>query len=152
MSADLVLFKDNYTKYCFGFLIKHKSEVKDKIREVLQLAKTQGHSIQEFLIDNNGGEFDNVEVRNVLKMYGVKQRLTAPYTPQQNGSSERENRTVIEIARTLRFSNRNVQFPDALWAEIVNTSIYILNRTRKTNLKGKVHMSFGLARNQESAI
>ena len=87
----LVLFKDNYTKYCFGFLIKYKSEVKDKLREVLQLAKTQAHSIQEFLSDN-GGEFDNVEVRNVLKMYCVTQRLTAPYTPQQNGSSERENR------------------------------------------------------------
>ena len=85
----------------------------------MQLAKTQGHSIQEFLSDN-GGEFDNVEERNVFKMYGVTQRLTTPYTPQQNGFSERENRTVIEMVRTLRFSNRNVQFPDSIWAELVN--------------------------------
>ena len=42
----LVLFKDNYTKYCSGFLIKYKSEVTDKLREVLQLAKTQGYFIQ----------------------------------------------------------------------------------------------------------
>ena len=28
--------------------------------------------------------------------------------------------TVIEMARTLRFSNRNVQFPDSIWAELVN--------------------------------
>ena len=33
--------------------------------------------------------------------------------------------TVIEMARTLRFSNRNVQCPDSIWAEMINTSIYI---------------------------
>lgn len=132
----LVIFKDCYTKYCFGYFLKQKSEVKDALKEVLVFAKTQGNSIKEFLSDN-GGEFDNYEVRKMLKDFGVTQRLTAPYTPQQNGASERENRTVIEMARTFRYSNKNIQFPDAIWAELVRTAIYVLNRTRKTSVEGK---------------
>lgn len=55
--------------------------------------------------------------------------MTAPYTPQQNGAYERENRTIVEMARTLKFSNPEIEFPAFLWAELVNTATYILNRT-----------------------
>ena len=41
------------------------------------------------------------------------------------------------MTRKLMFSNRNVQFPDAIWAEMVNTSIYISNRSRKKIIEGK---------------
>ena len=142
----VVIFKDSYSKFCFGFFMKTKSEVKDALQEVLQLAKTHGNPIVELLSDN-GGEFDNFDVRRLLKKHGVIQRLTAPYTPQQNGSSERENRTVIEMARTLRYTSK-VQFPDAAWGELVRTSIYILNAQEKPQFLIKVHTSFGLERSQ----
>lgn len=132
----LVIFKDAYSKYCFGYFLKEKSEVKTVLKEVLAFSENQGNPIKEFLSDN-GGEFDNNEVKQILKKYGVTQRLTAPYTPQQNGASERENRTVIEMARTFKYSNKNVQFPEAIWAELVRTAIYILNRTRKTPVDDK---------------
>ncbi|XP_065361883.1 microsomal triacylglycerol transfer protein-like [Calliphora vicina] len=80
----LFIFKDSYIKYCFGYFLKEKSEVKGVLKEVLDFAKTQENPIKEFLSDN-GGEFDNFETRKVLREYGVTQRLTAPYTPQQNG-------------------------------------------------------------------
>jgi len=50
-------------------------------------AEKQGHNIKEFLSDN-GGEFDNEAVREILQRRGIAQRLTAPYTPEQNGGSE----------------------------------------------------------------
>jgi transposase InsO family protein len=38
--------------------------------------------VHEFLSDN-GGEFDNDKVRNILKENGIGQQLTAPYTPER---------------------------------------------------------------------
>lgn len=131
----LVVFKDSYTKFRYGYIIKEKSEVKNALKHMLAHAKTLGHSIKELLSDN-GGEFDNTEVKRILQENGIMQRLTAPYTPQQNGGSERENRTIIEMARTFKYSNLEIKFPEAIWAELVNSAIYILNRTGKSSKKG----------------
>jgi len=110
-----VVFKDNYSKMRFIAFLKHTSEVKEALKDVLSQAKTQGHIVKEFLSDN-GGEFDNEGVRDILRSHGITQRLIAPYTPQQNGNSEREIRTIVEMARTLKYSNSEAEFPVAMWA------------------------------------
>ncbi|GBN66644.1 hypothetical protein AVEN_262729-1 [Araneus ventricosus] len=97
-----------------------------------------GHILKE-VISDNGGEFDNKVVRMFLKKKGVVKRFTAPYTPEQNGGSEREKRTIVKMSRILKNSNPVVEFPPALWAEIMNTSVYILNRTRKSSVKNVSH-------------
>jgi hypothetical protein len=130
-----VVFKDNYSKMRFIAFLRHKSEVKEALKDVLSQAKTQGQTVKEFL-SHNGGEFDNEEVRNILRSNGITQRLTAPYTPQQNGNSERENRTIVEMARTLKYSNAEAEFPVAMWAELCSTAVYILNRTGKSSTDG----------------
>ncbi|KFM59342.1 Retrovirus-related Pol polyprotein from transposon TNT 1-94, partial [Stegodyphus mimosarum] len=117
----------------FGTRKEHKSEVKDVLENFIADAKNLGHKVKEILSDN-GGEFDNEAVRKILNKQGISQRLTAPYTPEQNGSAEREIRTVLEMARTLEYSNEEVDFPTSLWAEFVSTSVYILNRTGKSSV------------------
>lgn len=76
-------------------------------------------------------------MRTILHKQGITKRLTAPYTPEQNGGSEREMRTIVEIARTFRYSNSDVNYSAAIWAELVATAIYILNRTGKSSIEGK---------------
>lgn len=132
----LAVFKDVYTKFRYGFFLKHKSEVKDVLQDFIVHAKNLGHDIKEMITDN-GGEFDCEEVRKILKKHGITPRLSAPYTPQQNGSVERESRIIVEMARTLKYSNEEANFPAALWAELVSTAIYILNRTGKSSVPNK---------------
>ncbi|GKB71583.1 ribonuclease H-like domain-containing protein [Tanacetum coccineum] len=48
-----------------------------------------------------------------------------PYTPQHNGVAERKNRTLIEAARTMLVDSK---LPTTFWAEVVNTTCYVLNR------------------------
>lgn len=131
----VVVFKDNYTKFRYCHIVRQKSEVKDALKFVLQHSKMLGHTIKELLSDN-GGEFDNKEIQAILRAEGVTQRLTAPYTPQQNGGSEREMRTIVEMARTFKYSNKEANFPAAMWAELVAASVYILNRTGKSSVEG----------------
>ena len=82
-----VLFKDDYTKYRYVYFMKEKSEVPEKLNQMLREVKTVGHTVKEFLSDN-GGEFDNKKVSSLLKKHGIHHRLIMPYTPEQNGCSE----------------------------------------------------------------
>ena len=55
----------------------------------------------------------------------IVHQMTTPYSPQQNGVSERKNRTVMEMAKCMLFEKK---LPKLLWVEAVSTSIYLLNR------------------------
>jgi len=129
-----VLFKDDYSGYRFVYFMKEKSEVSEKLEWMLAECQTIGHKVIELLSDN-GGEFDNAEVRRILRKNGVRQRLIMPYSPQQNGCSERENRTLVEAARAMRLAH--TELPQALWAQLIQTAEYVLNRTAPTCVKGK---------------
>lgn len=61
-----------------------------------------------------------------LKSRGIKKENTASYTPQQNGKAERDNRTIDDSARTMIHAKSLLL---SLWAEAVNTAVYVLNRT-----------------------
>ena len=56
------------------------------------------------------------------------------YTPQQNGVAESANRTIVEMARCMLFE---ANFPNSLWAEMVNTAVYLRNRCATKSLEGK---------------
>lgn len=129
-----VLFKDDFTGYRMVYFLRYKSEVKDKLALMLTQMKTEGHTIK-CLLSDNGGEFDNKSIRELLDSHGIRQRLVMPYTPEQNGVSERENRTLVETARSIMYAHDPM--PQELWAELINTAAYILNRTGPTNNNDK---------------
>ncbi|KAL3691662.1 hypothetical protein R1sor_005313 [Riccia sorocarpa] len=52
--------------------------------------------------------------------------MTIAHTPQQNGISERKNRTLLERARSMALGNG---IPNFLWAETVVTANYLVNRS-----------------------
>ncbi|GKB51791.1 zinc finger, CCHC-type containing protein, partial [Tanacetum coccineum] len=56
---------------------------------------------------------------------GLNHHFTKPYSPQQNGVVERQNRSVIEMARSMM---KSMQVPDTLWGEAVRQAVYIQNR------------------------
>lgn len=60
--------------------------------------------------------------------------ITIPYTPEQNGTVERDNRTIVEAARTQLHAHSLYK---RLWTEAVNASVYVLNRTGTSTIKNK---------------
>ncbi|KAK4397553.1 Retrovirus-related Pol polyprotein from transposon TNT 1-94 [Sesamum angolense] len=60
---------------------------------------------------------------------------TVRKTPQQNGVAERMNRSLTEMARCLRL---NAGLPKSFWAEAVSMACYLINRSPRTSLGGKV--------------
>ncbi|KAG6520271.1 hypothetical protein ZIOFF_017309 [Zingiber officinale] len=56
---------------------------------------------------------------------GIERHLMAPYTPQQNGVVECQNRTVMAMARSLL---KGTHMPTRFWGEAVRYAVYLLNR------------------------
>ncbi|GJS90914.1 putative ribonuclease H-like domain-containing protein [Tanacetum coccineum] len=65
---------------------------------------------------------------------GIKQEYSNARTPQQNGVTERMNKTLIEAARTMLADSL---LPTTFWAEAVSTACYIFNRVRVTKPQNK---------------
>ncbi|GKB48701.1 putative ribonuclease H-like domain-containing protein [Tanacetum coccineum] len=56
---------------------------------------------------------------------GIKREYSIARTPQQNGVTERKNRTLIEAARTMLADSK---LPTTFWAKAVSTACYVQNR------------------------
>jgi len=69
-----------------------------------------------------------------LKSKGTVRSLTVHDTPEQNGISERYNRTVAECARALLKSSG---LPKFLWTRAMEHANWLRNRTTTSGLEGK---------------
>nr|GEY55655.1 retrovirus-related Pol polyprotein from transposon TNT 1-94 [Tanacetum cinerariifolium] len=67
---------------------------------------------------------------------GIKRKFSVPKTPQQNGTAERKNRTLIDVARTML---ADLLLPIPFWAEAINTACYVRNRVLVTKSQNKTH-------------
>nr|GEV30584.1 putative ribonuclease H-like domain-containing protein [Tanacetum cinerariifolium] len=78
---------------------------------------------------DNGTEFKYNDLNHFCGMKGIKREFSVPKTPQQNGITERKNRTLIEAARTML---ADLLLPIPFWAEAVNNACYVHNRVLVT--------------------
>lgn len=103
-----------------------------KFKEFVNLVTNlTGKSIKTLRTDN-GSEYCSKEFESFLKAKGIVHQLTVPYNPAQNSVSERMNRTLVKSARSMMSHGKT---PVELWAEAINTAVYLRNRSPTTSLK-----------------
>lgn len=108
------------------YFLRHKSDVFEKFKIFERLIANKFGRPMKILRTDNGREFRNTRMDEYLEAHGIKKENTAPYIPEQNGKAERENRTIVESARPMIHAK---SLSLSLWAEAVNTAVYVLNRT-----------------------
>ena len=83
------------------YLMRHKSQAFEKFKEYKnEVEKQTGKSIKALRSDR-GGEYLSQEFTSYLKDNGIVSQWTPPYTPQHNGVSERRNRTLLDMVRSM---------------------------------------------------
>ncbi|GKA52858.1 retrovirus-related pol polyprotein from transposon TNT 1-94 [Tanacetum coccineum] len=80
---------------------------------------------------DNGTEFVKQTPRSYYESVGISHETTVAQSPQQNGIIERQNHTLIEVARTMLIY---VKAPLFLWAEAVATALLCYPNNDSKNL------------------
>ena len=120
-----VTFTDVASRYGYVYLMRHKSETFEKFEEFRhEVEKQTGKSIKTLRSDH-GGEYLSNEFLDYLKEYGILSQWTPPGTPQLNGVSERRNRTLLDMVRSMMSCT---ELPISFWGYALNSAILILNK------------------------
>ena len=120
-----ITFIDDYSRYGYLYLMKHKSESFEKFKEFHnEVEKQIGKSIKMIRSDR-GGEYLLDDFKVYLKDHGIISQLTPPGTPQHNGVAERRNRTLLDMVHSMMsISELSMSF----WGHALETIVYLLNR------------------------
>ncbi|KAH9725006.1 Integrase catalytic domain-containing protein [Citrus sinensis] len=119
-----ITFTDNYSRYGYIYLMRHKSEALEKFKEYRAETEKQLDKNIKKLRSDRGGEFLSGDFKEYLVENGIVSQLTAPGTPQQNGVAERRNRTLLDMVRSmLSYSSLPISF----WGLALETAVYLLN-------------------------
>ncbi|GJW71721.1 zinc finger, CCHC-type containing protein [Tanacetum coccineum] len=93
-----VTFIDDASRFCYVYLLHTKDDALDKFKVFkTEVELQQGSQIKRFRTDRGGGYMDTLYFQSVCIIH----ETTAPYTPQQNGISERKNRVLKEMVNSM---------------------------------------------------
>ena len=132
-SKYLLTLTDDYTRYVTVYFIRSKSEVSKFMEYVSRVENETGLRVRAIRTDNGGG-YTSQSFNKFCADKGIVHQFTNPYTPEQNGVSERLNRTLIESQRSMLY---HAKMPLRFWAESMSTAVYLHNRSPTSALKDK---------------
>ena len=105
--------------------LRHKSETFEKFKEFQNEVENQRGKKIKFLRSDRGGEYLSHEFSEHLRDCGIVPQPTPPGTPQRNGVSERRNRTLLDMVRSMMSLT---DLPLSFWGYALETAAFTLNR------------------------
>ena len=111
-----------------------KSDTLRCYRQYKAWVETQHSTKLKRLQTDRGSEYLSDEFSAHLKSKGTVRSLTVHDTPEENGVSERLNRTLLEHAHVMHLA---VGLPKFLWTESVQHAVWLKNWTSTRALDGK---------------
>ncbi|MCH81235.1 retrovirus-related pol polyprotein from transposon tnt 1-94 [Trifolium medium] len=123
---------DDFSRKTWIYVLKDKSEAFEKFKFFKALVENESGCKIQCLRTDRGGEYTFNAFNSFCISHGIKRQLTTAYTPQQNGVSERKNRTLLNMVRSI-LTSRNV--PKRFWPEALIWSAHILNRSPTVSVK-----------------
>jgi len=126
---------DEYSRMLWLYLIKLKSDALEDFKKFKVLAEKQIGMKLKILRTDGGGEYTSRDFETYCTNQGIIHEVKAPYTPQHNGLTERRNRSLLDMARSML---KEKKLPNEFWGEAVNTAAYIINKCPTKKMKDKV--------------
>ncbi|KAJ9544353.1 hypothetical protein OSB04_024060 [Centaurea solstitialis] len=112
-----VSFVDDYTRYTWVFLMKHRSDFFLVYSNFRALIQTQHSVVIKCFRCDLEGEYTFNDFTQLLASDGTIHQSSCTDTPQQNGVAERKHRHLVETA-----------LPSVFWGEALLTATYLINR------------------------
>lgn len=123
---DILFLIDDYSRKTWVYFLQEKSEAFSAFKSFKVYVQSETGKHIKTIRTDRGGEYCSKDFESFCNYHGIRRELTASYSTQQNSVSERKNRTILNMVRTLLTKGR---IPKNFWPEAVNWSIHILNRS-----------------------
>lgn len=95
------MFIDDYSRYTWLYPLKTKFEITSTFIHFKAMAECQFSTKIKILRSVGGKEFFHKTLISHLNHCGIQYQFTYPYTPEQNGVSERKYQHLLETTRAL---------------------------------------------------
>ncbi|XP_014051020.1 uncharacterized protein isoform X1 [Salmo salar] len=113
---------DHFTRFSAGSIVNTKKP-SDIVRHFMH-SWVSVHGPPQKLYSDNGGEFNNNEIREMAEKFNMEVKTTAAYSPWSNGLLERHNQTLTEIMLKVKQDN-GCDWNTALdWALMAKNSMH----------------------------
>nr|GFA23977.1 integrase, catalytic region, zinc finger, CCHC-type, peptidase aspartic, catalytic [Tanacetum cinerariifolium] len=122
----VLVIVDDYSRYTWVHFLRSKDEAPEVIKTFLKRITVLLQSPVIIIRTDNGTEFKNQVLKEYFDTVGISYQISSVRTSQQNGVAERQNRTLVDAARTMLIFSCAPLF---LWAEAIATVCFTQNRS-----------------------
>ncbi|CAL5387066.1 unnamed protein product [Camellia sinensis] len=123
-SRYFVVFIDDFSRFTWLFLMKHRSELKHIYYRFAQMVHTQFSKTIKIFRSDNAMEYRDSDFLSFLQHHGTLPHRSCAGTSQQNGRAERKHRHILDTTRALLLSS---SCPENFWGEAALTAVYTIN-------------------------
>jgi hypothetical protein len=119
-----VSFIDDFSKFTWIYLLKHKSEVFQKFKEFQTLVEPLFDRKILAIQSDWGGEYE--KLNSFFTKIRISHHVSCPHAHQQNVAVERKHRHIVEVGLSLL---AQAHMPLKFWDETFLSATYLINHT-----------------------
>ncbi|GJW30571.1 retrovirus-related pol polyprotein from transposon TNT 1-94 [Tanacetum coccineum] len=97
----VLVIVDDYSRYTWTHFLRSKDETPEVFIDFLRLVQRGLHAQVRTVRTEKGTKFLNKTLNAYFAKEGIRHETSTARTPEQNGVVERQNRTLVEAARTM---------------------------------------------------
>jgi transposase InsO family protein len=129
-----LVFVDEFTKFTWVYLLKHKSDTFHTFTQFQAMVHTQFSLLIKTIRTDCGGEFTSNQFNQFCASKDMIHQVSCPHTPQQNGVAERKHRHLVQCALALLSQST---LPMSYWSYAISTAAHLINKLPTPNLSNK---------------
>ena len=128
----IYLLTDARTRYRWAIMASDKRHGPAVIQHFITEIKNAYGKTPKMWFSDGGGEYVNTELTEMAQSMGMRWDISAPHTPEQNGTAEASNKVILAKARAMMI---DAGLPPNLWFYAAQYSCYVTNHMANLSTK-----------------
>ncbi|GJU75880.1 retrovirus-related pol polyprotein from transposon TNT 1-94 [Tanacetum coccineum] len=125
----MLVIVDDYSRCTWTYFLRSKDETPEVLIDFLRLVQRGLHAQVRTVRTDKGMEFLNKTLHAYFAIEGLRHGTSTARTPKQNGFVKRQNRTLVEAARTMLSA---AKVPLFFWAKAIATACFTTHHTNRS--------------------